>query len=175
MPAPESETLAAVEPTSLPQVIDTPDQPLLSDAETTALETFEPTAEGSPDQPCNLTGMLATAFAQSPEVQQGLAELPAEQRSVANAIDLWDGQWPVDSTSGGKGLLRALLVKAITTARPDCLTRTNRGPALFLIPDNHSTVVLAVGSGEWSWGDLIAPADSLQPVAADYFAGLASR
>ncbi len=175
MPTSETATLAAVETTSLPEVTDAPDQPQLSDAEAAALDAFQPAAEGTPDQPCNLTGMLATALAQSSEVQQGLAELPTEQRSVANAIDLWDGQWPEDSSSGGKGLLRALLVKAVTAARPDCLTVANHGPALFLIPDSHTTVVLAVGSGDWRWGDLITPSDPLQPVAADYFAGLASR
>ncbi len=145
----------------------------LSDSDALALEQFQPAAAaGEPNTPCNLTAMLATAFAQSPAVRQGLDELPADQRSVANAVNMWDGQWPGDSTAGGKALLRALLVKAITGARADCLTQANRGPVLFLVPERQTTVVLAVGSGEWTWGDLL-----VAPSVTDdnYFLTLASE
>ncbi len=149
--------------------------PQLSDAETAALDAFQPElAEGAADQPCNLTGMLADVLAQSPAVQQALSGMPSTQRSVANAVNLWDGQWPDDSVQGGKGLLRAVLTKAVAAARPDCLTVANHGPALFFIPDNRTTVVLAVGSGDWRWGDLIAP-PAVPLIADNYLGGLASR
>ncbi len=167
---PEPELVAAARPDT-----DDPadDETLrLSDSDALALEQFEPAAAaGEPNTPCNLTAMLATAFAQSPAVRQGLDELPADERSVANAVNMWDGQWPEESTAGGKALLRALLVKAITGARPDCLTQANRGPVLFLVRDNQTTVVLAIGSGDWTWGDLLAA----PPVASDnYLLTLAS-
>ena len=149
--------------------------PQLTEAQTAALDGFQPVmAEGAPDQPCNLTGMMADLLSRSPVVQQALADMPPAQRSVANAVNLWDGEWPEDSLSGGKGLLRAILAKAVGAARPDCLTVANHGPALFFIPDNRTTVVLAVGSGEWRWGDLIAPMSGAV-VADNYLGGLASR
>lgn len=145
---------------------------LLSEPDALALEQFQPaTAAGEPNAPCNLTAMLAAAFAQSPALRQGLDELPAEARSVANAVNLWDGQWPQESAAGGKALLRALLVKAISAARPDCLTQVQRGPVLFLIPDSQTTVVLAIGSGDWTWGDLL---DAPSVASNNYFLSLAS-
>lgn len=169
---PEPEWVAAAQPDADDPGDD--DTLHLSDSDALALEQFQPAAAaaGEPNTPCNLTAMLATGFAQSPAVRQGLNELPADQRSVANAVNLWDGQWPGDSTAGGKALLRALLVKAITGARADCLTQANRGPVLFLVPERQTTVVLAVGSGEWTWGDLLAA-----PSVTDdnYFLTLASE
>ncbi len=159
-------------------VVADPNEPQLSDAETQALEQFQmASAAGAPDQPCNLTGTLSNVFAQSPEVRLGLNELPVSQRSVANAVMLWDGQWPEESLSGGKALLRALLVKAISAARPDCLTQANTGPVLFFVPDDSATVIVAVGSGDWRWGDLLSPAPAAQPVllqAGNYFQALTS-
>jgi hypothetical protein len=149
----------------------------LSEADALAVEAFNPaTAMGEPNSPCDLTATLAGVFAQSPEVQQGLAELPEAKRSVANAIMLWDGQWSPESQSGGHGLLRALLVKAVSAARPDCLLQSNKGPVLFLVPDHQTTVVLAIGSGEWHWGDLLADMPSAAPAMAvnNYFLSPAS-
>lgn len=149
--------------------------PQLSDAESAALDAFQPAlAEGSPGTPCNLTAMIGELLAGSPAVQHGLAEMPSAERSVANAVSLWDGRWPQDSTSGGKELLRAVLAKAVGAARPDCLTIANHGPALFFIPDGGTTAVLAVGSGEWRWGDLVA-SPAVSTVANNYLDGLASR
>ena len=130
--------------------------PQLSQADTQVLADFQPAA-GEPSTPCNLTEQLAAAFAHSPAVQQGLDNLPASQRSVANAVMLWDGRWPDGAASEGETLLRALLVKGVSTARPDCLQAVNTGPVLFFVPDRETMVVLAVGSGEWRWGDLLTP------------------
>ena len=177
--APAPEGLKPPEPEAVAQTQATPHGPgddgalVLSDSDALALEQFQPAASaGEPNTPCGLTAMLTAAFSQSPAVRQGLDELPASERSVANAVNLWDGQWPDDSATGGKALLRSLLVKAITSARPDCLTQPNRGPVLFLVPESHTMAVLAVGSGEWTWGDLL-DAPSVQP--SNYFLTLASQ
>lgn len=151
--------------------------PQLSEADALALEQFNPPAQtGAPGTPCELTATLAGLFAQSPEVKQGLAGLPTSQRSVANAVMLWDGQWPEDSLTGGQALLRSLLVKAVSTARPDCLQKINQGPVLFLVPEQQTTVVLAVGSGQWRWADLLAdqPSGATLIAANNYFTPAAS-
>ena len=128
----------------------------LSAADALALIAFDPVvSQGAAGEPCNLTQSLAAVFAQSPAIQQALSGLPLKSRSVANALMLWDGQWPDDSTSGGQALLRALLIKAVSNARPECQMAMNRGPVLFLVPDRQATVVLAVGSGTWRWRDLV--------------------
>lgn len=177
--APAPDGLKPPEPETVADAKSSPDDPgqdtqlQLSDSDALALEQFQPVAAaGEPNTPCNLTAMLASAFTQSPAVRQGLEELPASDRSVANAVNLWDGQWPEDSVAGGKALLRSLLVKAITSARPDCLTQPNRGPVLFLVPESQTMAVLAVGSGDWTWGDLL-DAPSVQ--SNNYFLTLASE
>ncbi|ESQ90311.1 hypothetical protein ABAC460_09150 [Asticcacaulis sp. AC460] len=145
----------------------------LSTADITALAAFQmPTSSGEPGQACNLTALLATGFATSPAVSQGLAGLPNDQRSVANAVMLWDGGWPDDTHTGGKALLRALLIKAVSSAPQPCLDQAQRGPVLFFVPDNGTTAVLAIGSGEWRWGDLIAP--DAAGIDGNYFLTLAS-
>lgn len=152
-------------------------EPQLSQADALALEQFNPPAQtGAPGTPCELTATLASLFAQSPAVKQGLAGLPPSQRSVANAVMLWDGQWPADSLTGGQALLRSLLVKAVSAARPDCLQQINQGPVLFLVPEQQTTVVLAIGSGQWRWADLLAdqPSDVTTIAANNYFTPVAS-
>jgi hypothetical protein len=164
---------AEVQPEASPEST----EPQLSQADTLALEQFNPPAQtGEPGTACELTATLASLFAQSPEVKQGLAGLPISQRSVANAVMLWDGQWPADSLTGGQALLRSLLVKAVSTARPDCLQKINQGPVLFLVPEQQTTVVLAVGSGQWRWADLLAdqPGGATTIAANNYFMPAAS-
>lgn len=142
----------------------------LSETDMAALAGFVmPASAGAPGEACNLTALLATGFATSPAVAQGLAGLPVDQRSVANAVMLWDGGWPDDTRTGGKALLRALLIKAVSSAPQPCLDQVQRGPVLFFVPDNGTTAVLAIGSGEWRWGDLIAPEPD-----GNYFLTLAS-
>ena len=152
-------------------------EPQLSEADALALDQFNPpTQAGAPGTPCDLTATLASLFSQSLEVKQGLAGLPPSQRSVANAVMLWDGQWPADSLTGGQALLRSLLVKAVSKARPDCLQKINQGPVLFLVPEQQTTVVLAVGSGQWRWADLLADQENGATLMAanNYFTPAAS-
>lgn len=147
----------------------TPDEaasPSLSEADLELVGSFQFTSAGEPGAACNLTQQLAEAFSQSPEVQQGIAAIPASGRSVANAVMLWDGQWAAGTQSGGMALLRALLVKAVVSFRPECLQMQNQGPVLFLIPDRQTTVVLAVGSGQWRWADILAPSPQPDVIAA---------
>lgn len=131
--------------------------PSLSEVDMALVGSFQLISAGEPGAACNLAQDLAEAFAQSPEVQKGIAAIPASGRSVANAVMLWDGHWAEGTQSGGTALLRALLVKAVVSSRPECLLATNQGPVLFLIPDRQTTVVLAVGSGQWRWVDILTP------------------
>ncbi|EGF89247.1 hypothetical protein ABI_45940 [Asticcacaulis biprosthecium C19] len=174
-----AETIDAAEAT--PDSENTPPEEVMATADTSplppadmaALAAFQmPASAGAPGEACNLTALLASGFATSPAVSQGLAGLPLEHRSVANAIMLWDGGWPDDTHSGGKALLRALLIKAVSSAPEACLDQAQRGPVLFFVPDNGMTAVLAVGSGEWRWGDLIVP-EATNP-GGNYFLTLAS-
>jgi len=132
-------------------------QPSLTDAQMELVSGFQPAAMGEPGAACDVTQQLALSFGSSPEVRQGIAAIPSSGRSVANAVMLWDGHWANDTQGGGMAVLRALLVKAVVSSRPECLQAQNQGPVLFLIPDHQTTVVLAIGSGQWRWADILAP------------------
>jgi hypothetical protein len=134
-----------------------PETTSLTEAEMELVGQFQVASMGEPGTACDLTGQLAEAFGESDEVRQGIASIPASGRSVANAVMLWDGQWAEGTQSGGLAVLRALLVKAVVSSRPECLQTQNQGPVLFLIPDNQTTVVLAIGSGQWRWAEVVAP------------------
>jgi hypothetical protein len=150
MPAPDASAVASED--------DDASAPQLSSADAEALSAFQPDLSSAGDGAgCNLSQALSELLTASPEVRRSLDEMPPAQRSVANAVMLWDGQWSQDSISGGKALLRALLIKAVAGARPECLSNVNHGPVLFYVPDANATVVIAVGSGDWRWGDLILP------------------
>ena len=160
---PRAEPAAEVadEAIDMPSVDPAPPSPdsgalVLSTADADALSKFQPSSNtGQPDTPCDLTSTVVHDFASSPVVRQGVEELPVSEKSVANAVQMWDGAWPVETQSGGKALLRALLTREISASRPDCLQQVNQGPVFVFVPDGDATVVVAIGSGTWQWGQLV--------------------
>lgn len=129
--------------------------PILTANQTAALAAFEPlTTKGEPNAPCKIAQSLAADLNQIPAVAQTLADLPASERSVANATMLWDSHWSDDSNA--KAFLRAFVSKELAASRPECLAATNRGPTLFLVPAGNRTVTVVIGSGQWQWSDLLA-------------------
>lgn len=121
-----------------------------------ALAAFQPrSAQGDPQAPCALAEALAHDLQTSPLAQQGLERLPRAARSVANAVQLWDGRWNAEMAGGP--LLRGLIEREIAAAPPACAHQVNQGPIFLLAAQNAATIVLVLGSGEWRWGDLIAP------------------
>ena len=130
--------------------------PVLSDTDAQALSQFQPaSAQAGAGEACNLTSSVVRDFSQSPLVRQGVDELPATEKSVANAVQMWDGAWSAETQSGGKALLRAVLTREIAAAPADCLRQANNGPVFFMVPEGPATVVVAVGSGQWTWGQLV--------------------
>ncbi|MFP1133289.1 hypothetical protein [Asticcacaulis sp. W401b] len=120
------------------------------------LQAFQPPAFDGDAGGCDLRGTFSALMANSPEIQHSLSSLPVSDRSVANAVMLWDGKWSDDTLVGGRALLRGLLIKTLAAAPKACLNGINYGPVLFLVPDRDRTAVLAIGSGEWHWADLLA-------------------
>ena len=153
--APQPDAAASDVADILPTPASADAPPVLSDADAQALSQFQPaSAQAGAGPSCNLTSALVRDFSQNPVVQQAVAELPAGEKSVANAVQMWDGAWPIETQSGGKALLRALLAREIAAAPADCLNQVNTGPVFFMVPQGAVTVVVAVGSGQWTWGQL---------------------
>jgi hypothetical protein len=110
---------------------------------------------------CDLTGPLQARLQADAEVMSELSRIPRQARSVANAIMLWDGRWAPIEARGAAALadpLHQAIIAAVRTLSPTCLAQPVLGPRLLTLTDPQGATVLALGSGGWSWGQLLAPA-----------------
>lgn len=134
------------------------------------------------DQPdANATG-AAGACATLPLVTQALIANPAalaavlgappESRSIADAVVLWNAGWAVAASAPDAPLAPArAIVEQSLRALPDaCLDEPIAGPRLVPVPNGDRTMFIAIGSGIWSWRQLVedpAPAPPLALAPAD--------
>ena len=115
---------------------------------------------------CQLSEWLQQALQADPQVQAALLGVPRPARSVANALMLWDGEWIEPRMQAGQSVaaIRAALMAGIRAAPQACQTEPVRGPELLSLTEGAGVTILAVGSGEWRWVDLLEPS---LPVAVD--------
>jgi nucleotide-binding universal stress UspA family protein len=114
-------------------------------------------ASSAPGHACRMGAWLQAALQADPAVGQALAAIPRANRSVANAIMLWDVRWvsqPAPAVAGVSAIRSALMV-GVRAAPAECQAQLVRGPELITLADASGATVIAVGSGEWRWGDLL--------------------
>ncbi len=107
---------------------------------------------------CDLSGPVQLALQTSPAVQDALSQIPTVQRSVANAVMLWDGSWNAASerlAPAALQVIRDVIAGTAAAAGEGCRLQLQSGPRLLYLPGNGATTVLAMGSGEWRWQDVI--------------------
>jgi hypothetical protein len=110
---------------------------------------------------CDLTATLQAALQANEAVRNDLAAIPQASRSVANAVQLWNGAWVDAQGIGGDavvGPIRAAIVAVVEQAPAACHDRSIAGPRLLTITDPRGTVIIAIGSDIWRWSDLSRPA-----------------
>ena len=89
---------------------------------------------------------------------QALRSIPRSARSVANAVQLWDGDWASAGPLGGEGVLRPIrgaVVQTVQAASQACQMQQVRGPRLIAAPDGAGSIIVSLGSGVWAWRDLV--------------------
>lgn len=125
-------------------------------------------ASAAAGEVCELGAWLQAALQVDPEVTQALMAIPRPARSVANAIMMWDGRWvgagPVATATTP---IRMALVNGVLAAPEACRNEALRGPRLLILPDSAGSTILAVGSGEWRWGDLLLEEQATAPGIGD--------
>jgi hypothetical protein len=106
---------------------------------------------------CQLAEWLQSALRAEPAVLNALESIPQDARSVAGAIMLWDGRWVRLKGAGEPGLavVRTAVAEGVRVAPEDCRGESMRGPTLLTIPLSGGVTLLAIGSGEWRWNDLL--------------------
>lgn len=131
--------------------------PGLSDAEIAGAATAE---SGPPGGACDMARWLQRALRKDPLVQAAVA--PAT-RVNKKAILVWNGDWVLNSGEDGKGLaaVREAIIWEVGFAPAACRAEHVHGLILLSLGDGPGTR-LAMGGGEWRWGDLVT---SRVPVA----------
>lgn len=117
-------------------------------------------ASAAAGQACQLAEWLQQALQQDTGVQLALEKIPRPARSVSNALMLWDGHWvEAPDAARGTSLIRGALQSGIQSAPEICRDELMRGPVLITLVDETGSTLLAVGSGEWRWADLLPAAE----------------
>lgn len=125
-------------------------------------------------QNCNAANALQMALQEDVLFKEALREIPRDDRSVANVIMAWDGQWidtianhePSDRLANDlvfPQTLKQRIQDYVRTSSIECLNEIIEGPAFILISDDMETTILAFGSGTWKWVDVVANDQPLAP------------
>lgn len=157
VPAP---TLSAVPPQDpvLREVIAQVDLPIFETAAPVARPV--PVAAASGAAGCAVADVVQAALRSSGPVRQALDRMPRDARSVADAVQLWNGHWVDAATIGGPAALdpiRTAVDIAVRAAPETCREAGIAGPQLIFVAADGGTRVLAFGSGMWSWAQLMQP------------------
>lgn len=103
---------------------------------------------------CDIGAALARAFSAGAPAA-ALAGIPRAQRSVAQAVTLWNGAWVGDGDRAREAARGH--VRAVIAAAPDrCRDAPLKGARLVVVPDPAGVTVLAFGAEAWAWADLLA-------------------
>ncbi len=111
---------------------------------------------------CDLTGPIQEALQADARVTTEMPSIAPDRRSVANALALWNGVWVEPDRQFPEPALASIqdTVRLTVAAASDaCRLQIQRGPRLIYLSGPGKTTVLALGSGEWSWQQVV---DSLE-------------
>jgi hypothetical protein len=145
--------------TGLVQSVDATSQPQSSSPANEVAMSVANAVSAASGTTCKLGEWLQGALQQDDQVGSALAHIPRPSRSIANALMVWDGSW-VNAPSAGPGLsvIRGAIVSGIRSAPQPCRTELMSGPVLLTLNDTSGATLLAIGSGQWRWDDLLRDA-----------------
>jgi hypothetical protein len=118
---------------------------------------------------CDLTQPVQDALRRNVELNNHLSDIPEDRRSIANAIVVWNARWtdPGPPSLLAFAAIRQTITQTVLAASAACRSQPQTGPRLIYLPgDAGKTAILAVGSGQWTWQQVIDGVPSL-PAATD--------
>lgn len=121
-------------------------------------------ADGNPDgKVCSPLDEVTSQLASDPIVPLAINRVARSDRSISEAIVMWNAEWSVAAATDESPLaeVRNRIIQILESLPPECLASPVIGPRLIAIPEKGYTTLLAFGSGEWSWQQLIALPDDL--------------
>ena len=121
-------------------------------------------AEGDPDgDVCSPLDEVTSKLASDPLVPLAISRVARSDRSISEAIVMWNEEWSEASATQNAPLseVRSRVLSILEGLPPECLAAPVTGPRLIAIPEQGYTTFLAFGSGEWSWQQLVEPANDM--------------
>ncbi|MEO6579635.1 MAG: hypothetical protein ABIN83_00600 [Sphingomicrobium sp.] len=132
----------------------------IADKKVTAHESFsaelDPTLLGAAGG-CATFDLIAKSLIAEPTVVTAVLMTPQERRSIADAVVIWNVGWSdaAGSLNDPLGPARAVIEQNLRSIPEDCLDEVVVGPRLVPIPEGDRTMFLAIGSGSWTWRQLL--------------------
>ncbi len=112
-------------------------------------------ADSLPGGACDMARRLQNALRRDALVRTAVA---ARGGPGAAAILVWNGGWVASPGEDGRGLaaVREAIVWEVAFAPAACREGRVHGPVLFTVSDASGLARIAIGSGDWRWGDLVS-------------------
>ncbi len=110
---------------------------------------------------CAIFDLVAKSLTAEPTVTAAILSTPRESRSIADAVVIWNVGWSANSGSPVEplGPARAVIEQSLRSVPDNCLDEPVAGPRLIPIPEGDRTMFLAIGSGVWTWRELLSVPD----------------
>ena len=110
---------------------------------------------------CAIFDIVSKSLTAEPAVASAILSTPRESRSIADAVVIWNAGWSVTAGSLGEplGPARAVIEQSLRAVPDNCLDEPVAGPRLVPIPEGDRTMFLAIGSGNWTWRQLLVETD----------------
>ncbi len=159
---PKTPQPSPVKPTPPQPIVVPPPEIAVPNVSTIAVAMLDQTQNAANGGACDLTAPVQAALQSSEAVLASLPLIPPDKRSVANAIMVWKVAWLVDDQrldATAVAAIQSVVAETVAAATPECRLQPQAGPRLLLLSGTGDTVVLAVGSGQWRWQDVLDTAE----------------
>lgn len=112
---------------------------------------------------CRTLDAISNSLLADPLAVAAVHASPAETRSVADAIVLWNVGWAAAAPQKGGPLsaVRNSIQAKMLSLDPSCLEEEVAGPRLIPFPAGERTTFIVIGSGTWRWRDLLSQVEGL--------------
>lgn len=121
---------------------------------------------------CAPLPLIAQALVADPAALAAVRDAPPETRSVADAVVLWNAGWAAAASTPDMPLApaRSVVEQSLLSLPDSCLDEPVAGPRLVPVADGDRTMFMVIGSGNWTWRQLLddpGPPPSVAQLPAD--------
>ena len=114
---------------------------------------------------CATLTAVSTAIIGDENAVRSIQGAPAELRSISGAVVLWNAGWSAGAKLPTDTLepVRRVIETVLRSIDPACINEQLAGPRLVAIPTGDHSMYAVIGSGRWSWSQMLLPDDVTFP------------